>query len=78
MSNRYLNLVFSCSEFHVGTRLVLLSIADRISDETDECWSTYDDLQRRCNLKRETVARALREAKTAGVLNAKRQRNGPT
>src|SRR5437667_11035035 len=78
MSNRLLNLAFNCREFRGTARLVLLSIADRINDETGICWSSYDDLQRRCHCSRGALAEALTELRESKVLKPQRRRNRST
>ena len=78
MSNKLLTLAFNCSRFRGTARLVLLSIADRINEETWTCFCDYDDLMRRCHCARSVLAEALAELDKSGVLVKRRRFSAAT
>lgn len=78
MSNKLLTLAFNCSRFRGTARLVLLSLADRISEETWSCFCDYEDLMRRCHCARSVLAEALAELDKSGLLVKQRRFSAAT
>lgn len=60
----------------LGTRLVLMALADRANKETGECWPSLERIAEDAGVSRETAKRATQALVTAGEISVVREAAG--
>lgn len=68
MSIDVMSWVLRHSEETLGSRLVLLALADRASDDGTGAWPSVDTLARDARISRRSVQRCLRELEASGAI----------